>query len=59
MKIKRIDHYSIRTTDVDASRKFYTEVIGLTIGPRPEFRFPGLWLCCWWRYSRRHPWCNS
>ena len=44
MEIKRIDHYSIRTLDVEASRKFYTDVIGLTVGPRPEFKFPGLWL---------------
>ncbi|HTS23697.1 MAG TPA: VOC family protein [Casimicrobiaceae bacterium] len=44
MDIKRIDHYSIRTTDVEASRRFYTEVIGLSVGPRPEFPFPGLWL---------------
>jgi len=50
MEIKRIDHYSIRTLDVEASRRFYTEVIGLTVGPRPPFDFPGLWL-----YSGRPP----
>lgn len=44
MDIKRIDHYSIRTLDVEASRKFYTEIIGLRVGPRPSFNFPGLWL---------------
>jgi len=44
MEIKRIDHYSIRTLDVEASRKFYTGIIGLTVGPRPAFPFPGLWL---------------
>lgn len=44
MKVKRIDHYSIRTLDVEASRKFYTEIIGLSVGPRPPFNFPGLWL---------------
>jgi catechol 2,3-dioxygenase-like lactoylglutathione lyase family enzyme len=44
MEIKRIDHYSIRTLDVEASRRFYTEIIGLTVGPRPAFEFPGLWL---------------
>ena len=44
MDIKRIDHYSIRTLDVEASRKFYTEIIGLNVGPRPAFKFPGLWL---------------
>ena len=44
MKIKRIDHYSIRTLDVEASRRFYTEILGLTVGPRPPFDFPGVWL---------------
>ena len=44
MEIKRIDHYSIRTRDVEATRRFYTEVIGLKVGPRPPFDFPGLWL---------------
>ena len=44
MQIKRIDHYSIRTLDVEACRTFYTEVIGLAVGPRPPFEFPGLWL---------------
>jgi catechol 2,3-dioxygenase-like lactoylglutathione lyase family enzyme len=44
MEIKRIDHYSIRTLDLEATRSFYTEVIGLKVGPRPPFDFPGLWL---------------
>ena len=44
MEIKRIDHYSIRTLDVEASRRFYTEVMGFSVGPRPPFKFPGLWL---------------
>ena len=44
MEIKRIDHYSIRTLDVEATRKFYTDIIGLRVGPRPPFNFPGVWL---------------
>jgi catechol 2,3-dioxygenase-like lactoylglutathione lyase family enzyme len=44
MDIKRVDHYSIRTLDLEASRRFYTEVIGLKPGPRPPFDFPGYWL---------------
>lgn len=44
MEIKRVDHYSIRTLDLEASRRFYTEVIGLKAGPRPPFDFPGYWL---------------
>ena len=39
-----LNHYSIRTPDLDACRRFYTEVLGLAVGPRPDFPFPGLWL---------------
>ena len=39
-----LNHYSIRSADLAACRHFYTTVLGLQVGPRPEFRFPGLWL---------------
>ena len=39
-----LNHYSIRSADLDACRHFYTAVLGLQVGPRPEFPFPGLWL---------------
>jgi catechol 2,3-dioxygenase-like lactoylglutathione lyase family enzyme len=39
-----LNHFSIRTTDLDASRRFYADVLGLSVGPRPDFPFPGLWL---------------
>ena len=41
-----LNHYSIRTTNLDACRDFYEKVLGLTVGPRPEFPFPGLWMYC-------------
>jgi catechol 2,3-dioxygenase-like lactoylglutathione lyase family enzyme len=44
MPIHRLDHYSVRTTDVQASGKFYTDIMGFEIGFRPPFDFPGLWL---------------
>lgn len=44
MPIGKLDHYSIRTLDLEASRRFYTEVMGFEVGYRPEFKFPGLWL---------------
>jgi len=44
MPIGKLDHFSIRTLDVEASRKFYTEVMGFSVGFRPPFKFPGLWL---------------
>jgi catechol 2,3-dioxygenase-like lactoylglutathione lyase family enzyme len=39
-----LNHYSIRTTDLDACERFYVDVLGLQVGPRPDFPFPGLWL---------------
>lgn len=44
MPVGRLDHYSIRTFDIEASRRFYTEVMGFTAGFRPPFDFPGIWL---------------
>lgn len=39
-----LNHFSIRTTNLEATRVFYEDVLGLTVGPRPPFPFPGLWL---------------
>ena len=39
-----LNHISIRTTDMVATRRFYESVLGLTVGPRPDFPFPGLWM---------------
>ena len=39
-----LNHYSIRTIDLDACERFYTGVLDLAVGPRPDFPFPGLWL---------------
>lgn len=44
MPIARLDHYSIRTADLDSTTRFYTEVLGFEVGPRPNFPFPGVWL---------------
>jgi catechol 2,3-dioxygenase-like lactoylglutathione lyase family enzyme len=39
-----LNHFTIRTTDLEATRHFYADVLGLTVGPRPAFPFPGLWM---------------
>ncbi len=44
MSIGTLAHYSIRTTDLDRSERFYCEVLGLRAGSRPAFPFPGRWL---------------
>jgi catechol 2,3-dioxygenase-like lactoylglutathione lyase family enzyme len=44
MAIRDLDHVNIRTTDLAATRAFFTEVLGLTVGWRPDFSFGGAWL---------------
>jgi catechol 2,3-dioxygenase-like lactoylglutathione lyase family enzyme len=46
MGLTRLDHFSIRTADVDGTRDFFVRVLGLTDGERPPFKFPGAWLYC-------------
>jgi catechol 2,3-dioxygenase-like lactoylglutathione lyase family enzyme len=44
MSIGGLAHYSIRTPDLERSTRFYCEVLGLRVGFRPAFPFPGRWL---------------
>jgi catechol 2,3-dioxygenase-like lactoylglutathione lyase family enzyme len=39
-----IHHVAIKTADVDATVRFYNEVIGSRSVARPPFDFPGAWL---------------
>ena len=40
----RLDHVTLRTDDLETMKAFFTEVLGLTAGERPPFKFPGYWL---------------
>lgn len=40
----RLDHVTIRTADLEATRAFLEGVLGLTAGWRPAFPFAGYWL---------------
>jgi catechol 2,3-dioxygenase-like lactoylglutathione lyase family enzyme len=42
--IDGLDHMTIVTADLAASRRFYAEVLGLRDGERPPFDVPGAWL---------------
>jgi catechol 2,3-dioxygenase-like lactoylglutathione lyase family enzyme len=44
MPIDTLDHYSVRTLDVEKTRVFYETIVGLRSGPRPNFPFPGVWM---------------
>ncbi|MBC7940695.1 MAG: VOC family protein [Chitinophagaceae bacterium] len=39
-----LNHFSIRSADLPACERFYCGLLGLAVGPRPPFPFPGLWL---------------
>ena len=46
MPLAKLDHVNLRTANLAAMRAFYTEVLGMTEGPRPPFGFRGAWLYC-------------
>ena len=43
MEIQGIHHVSLTASDLDRSRRFYREVLGLEEIPRPDFPFRGAW----------------
>ncbi len=42
--ILELNHINIETADIDRSASFYTDVLGLVSGERPEFDRPGHWM---------------
>ncbi|MBN8897424.1 MAG: VOC family protein [Rhodospirillales bacterium] len=46
MPAMSLNHYTIRVRDLEATKDFYADVVGLTVGDRPPLPFPGYWLYC-------------
>ncbi len=44
MPLSRLEHYLVLTDDIDATRDFYSEALGMRVGFRPSLGFPGYWL---------------
>lgn len=44
MPLIDIHHVALKTQDLDASLRFYVELLGMRIVDRPDFDFPGAWL---------------
>ena len=44
MPVTGINHYLVVSRDLDRSKAFYEQVLGLELADRPDFGFPGYWL---------------
>lgn len=40
----QLDHATIVTAELDTARRFFVDVVGLTVGARPPFSIDGYWL---------------
>src|SRR5205085_4698550 len=43
VRVKDIDHVTLVVKDLEQSRRFYAEALGMREVPRPAFAFAGLW----------------
>ena len=43
MPIAELDHYFIWSKDLEKSRQFYCDTLGLQVMPRPAVQLPGYW----------------
>jgi catechol 2,3-dioxygenase-like lactoylglutathione lyase family enzyme len=44
MPVTSLNHYLIVSKNLERSKKFYQDVLGLDVAERPDFGFPGYWL---------------
>jgi catechol 2,3-dioxygenase-like lactoylglutathione lyase family enzyme len=46
MSLQGMNHFTVLTDDLEATRKFYCDLLGFEVGPRPNFPAPGWWFYC-------------
>ncbi|MBV8949199.1 MAG: VOC family protein [Solirubrobacterales bacterium] len=44
MTVRSLDHVLVLADDIEATREFYCQAVGLRVGDRPPLEFPGYWL---------------
>src|SRR5258706_9990334 len=44
MPLSHIEHFLLQTDDMEATRDWYVRVLGMHVGPSPDFKFPVFWL---------------
>jgi catechol 2,3-dioxygenase-like lactoylglutathione lyase family enzyme len=42
--LSHIEHVLVQTTDMEATKRWYVDVLGMRVGPNPDFKFPVCWL---------------
>ena len=46
MGLNALHHVTVQTDDLEKTRDFYRDILGLEEGFRPDLAFPGYWLYC-------------
>ena len=44
MPVERMEHFLVIAEDIEETKNFYCDILGLTPGFRPDLDFPGYWL---------------
>ena len=44
MPLKKLDHVNVRTENIDAMVSWYTNILGMRSGDRPNLPTPGAWM---------------
>ena len=44
MALSHLEHFLVQTEDIERTRDWYCDVLGMTHGPTPDFKFPVVWL---------------
>lgn len=44
MPLSHIEHFLLQTSDMETTREWYVKVLGMRVGPSPDFKFPVFWL---------------
>lgn len=44
MPLSYLEHFLIQTVDLEATKDWYVDVLGMHVGPSPDFKFPVYWL---------------
>ena len=44
MPLSHLEHFLMQTEDIERTRDWYRDVLGMAAGPTPDFKFPVVWL---------------